>query len=371
MPLKAYTRIISRWWWLILIVAGLTVGAAAYSVSQQPSIYSSSATFVVKPRTVVPDELVRAIDTLSRRVEINSTYADISESRLIRNQAIAALGIPEDQRFELSISSRVVPGTNLLEITGHATQPELAQQLTATVSIETSAYIASLGDVFTLEPLDPPPLPGEPTSPRLEIALALGSLVGLGLGLLTAAGADTVWPPGEPAESRFDPQDNLVDPEVGGYGPRHFSQLVGQAIGRARSNPDRGFTLAVYGPSENGTAAAIEDLRTAAANLNGTLRAEDVVGHLGDGRFWILLPHTELSDPSHHIESYRRTLEEAVGGADETAGPILVGTVSMPDGYVEKYGWVGEDELMSIAIQELTVMRRQRAARIQGPTVTP
>ena len=88
MELKDYVRIVRKRWWVVVATFAATTLLTIVFVSAQPSVYESKATLVVQPSTSISDDAVRAIDILSRRVEITTTYANIAESRLIKDRAI-------------------------------------------------------------------------------------------------------------------------------------------------------------------------------------------------------------------------------------------------------------------------------------------
>src|SRR5690606_34429203 len=100
MELKIYLHILIKMWWVVVLILCITLIATISFTMNQPRIYESRATFVVRPQTSVAtdrDELARAVDTLSRRTEINTTYAEVAQSKLIRQRAIERLDLPKQQ----------------------------------------------------------------------------------------------------------------------------------------------------------------------------------------------------------------------------------------------------------------------------------
>jgi capsular polysaccharide biosynthesis protein len=354
MALSAYLRIVLKWWWLILLIVGMTLIATAVFLSRQPKIYESSATFVVKPRDANAEELVRAIDTLSRRVEINSTYADISESKLVEERAIERLQLSSADTASLKITSRVVTGTNLLKISGRASQPELAQAFTSAVADVTAEYITNLGDVFTLESLDPPSGSRKPVSPRSRSTMMLGGLLGIGLGLGLALTAEVLGRKSEDADVQGRAEQRLLDEEIGSYGRRYFGHLVTQAAYRAKRGADDGFTIAVFGVTRGALQPGADALRAVAADLDGWLREEDVLGHLGQGQLSVLLPNTEPAETDSHIERYRMAIEQILKQKGSEAS-IAVGTVTLPNGSSQEPDALDDHEIISMARHALLV----------------
>lgn len=357
MARNSYPRILLNWWWLVAAVAGIAVAATAVLVSRQPESYSSSATFVVRP-SADDDEAIRVLDTLSRRVEILSTYADISESTAIKNQAIARLAIDEGKRKGLSISSRVVAGTNILRIVGEASQAQLAQDFTGAVADETLAYISELNDIFTLQPLDPPSFSSNAIGPRTRSTLVLGGILGLALGAGLAVLAELVWrKPDSPEEEEDRAARRLQDEEVGTYGRRYFGHLISQAALRVHRGGEIGFTVAAYGNADDASSPSMETLQAVATSMDGWLRPEDVLAHFGDGCFSVLLPHTEPQETETHVERYRLAIEQVfrTNGAEEAT--VAVGTVTVPIEDTDQSELVDGHEIITMALQALTVAR--------------
>ena len=108
MELKAYLQILMKMWWVIVLIFFITLLATFIFTRNQPELYESSATFVVRPlasSTVERNELATMIDTLSRRVEINTTYAEIAKSNLIRKGAIERLNLQRGSLVALMFSA--------------------------------------------------------------------------------------------------------------------------------------------------------------------------------------------------------------------------------------------------------------------------
>lgn len=131
-----------------------------------PSIFEAKASYVIRPRSDLSDEgdFVQAMDTLIGRVEINETFAEIAESKLIRKNAIQKLGISGNDSRYYSAAAYVIIGTNLLEIYARGNDPETVKAFADAVGEETVLYIDSLYDVFELEPLDQARRPGSPAN---------------------------------------------------------------------------------------------------------------------------------------------------------------------------------------------------------------
>jgi capsular polysaccharide biosynthesis protein len=107
-----------------------------------PDLYRSHGTFIIRPISSIElsEDLVNAIDTLSRRVEINSTYAEIASSRNVKNKVLENLNLSRDDVKNLQIDGNTIPGTNVLEISVIANSPEFASTVAAEVAKENNYY---------------------------------------------------------------------------------------------------------------------------------------------------------------------------------------------------------------------------------------
>lgn len=190
MELMRYLRIVIRHRWIALIVFTLTFGAVAALSYSQDDYYEASSTFVVRPRLVESSDVIRAIDTLARGVEINATYAAIARSDQILNAAEDQFDPGEAPEVD-SVSAKVLTGTNIIEISVTGPEPEGVQAMADAVGSETVNFVEDLGDIFQLEPLDEAELPRSPAGPNRTLTLILGFVVAatLAVGLSVAAEA--------------------------------------------------------------------------------------------------------------------------------------------------------------------------------------
>lgn len=194
MDLFYYLRVLGRHWFVAVVGLVATVVLTAVYVQQQPYVYSSTGTMVVRPRTVNTDDGVRAIDTLTRGVEISSTYATIARSDLIRDRAKANIS-PTLNASEVAISSEVVTSTSIIEVSATGGDPEVVNALATEVARQTVAYVGDLQDVFELQIIDQPDLPDEPVAPNRPLLLATGVIFGVMVGVLFALLAEAVSRP--------------------------------------------------------------------------------------------------------------------------------------------------------------------------------
>lgn len=186
MELRSYFRIVHDKWWIVL--AGLIstiVATAVFTFTQTPT-YQATATYIVAPtggyETV--EGLVDVLDAMSRRAEIAGTYVSVVASREIKRQAAGGLRLSETQRDALTVESRLVPDTNVIEITVEGSDPQLVKVFADAVGASAGTYVQQLYEPYGLTILDPALVPTSPVRPRTAVNLALG----MGLGLVLGAG---------------------------------------------------------------------------------------------------------------------------------------------------------------------------------------
>jgi capsular polysaccharide biosynthesis protein len=185
MDLYNYLTMVRRRWAVAFLGFLTTITLTVTFVDQQPSIYETEATFVIRPRTVNTADGVRAIDTLTRGVEISSTYATIARSDLIRDRAEQRVD-PALNTSGLKVSSQVVTSTNILEVTVSGQDPEAIQALATEISQATVEYVAELQPVFELQILDTPQLPGSPVAPNRPLIIGTGVVLSVAVSVIFA-----------------------------------------------------------------------------------------------------------------------------------------------------------------------------------------
>ena len=187
MELRRYLEVSLRWWWLVALAFLATTAVTVWSVASQPATYESSATFVVRPRPVDPSDEAQAFDALIRGVTINTTYASIGRSDLIRDRAEEQLD-PAALRDDMSVSAKVLTDTNIVSVSVEGPDPDNVVDMATAVSAETIEYVNELSDVYVLEPLDEPTRPSGPVAANrmltILVGLILGVVLGVGLAML-------------------------------------------------------------------------------------------------------------------------------------------------------------------------------------------
>lgn len=292
MELKAYIRILMRRWWIVVPTFLITFLATIVLTFREVPLYESSATYVLKLGASFQDDkgFVSALDILSRRAEIAATYTEVATSRLIKRQAADALGLSSDERGDLSVSSRAVGGTNVLEISVEGSDPALARDFTNEIGAQTIAYVRNLYETYELEPLDQATLRTTPISPNYPLNLSLGAILGLFLGAGLAFMAEYLRAPAEQT-TMF----NILDDGTGLYNRRYFLFRLRQELSRVRRSRAP-LSIALMNIDHHGVMDGAspqfrdEALRRVLQLLTPLLREEDLMARFGDTVLAFLLP---------------------------------------------------------------------------------
>ena len=184
MDLRNYLGILWRKRWVVLAASLSTfIATIVFTIAQTPT-YRASATFIITPATAYEDmrSLVADLEALSRRSEIARTYAEVADSRLIKQQAADELGLSQALTDDLSVASELLVTTNVIEITAEGSDPELVSLFSNMVGAKTTAYVQQLYEAYGLESLDPASAPRSPVKPNIKLNLALAAVLGLALG---------------------------------------------------------------------------------------------------------------------------------------------------------------------------------------------
>ncbi len=362
MEVRAYLAILLKRWWIILIAFAVVFAATFYFTSRQPQLYETKATFIIRPRSeiVVEDEFVRTLDLVSRRVEINTTFAEVANSRAIKRLAIERLQLPTEAQEGLSITGRVIGGTNVLEIAAQGRDPEVARDFANAVGAETVSYVQRLYDVFQLELLDEATTPRNPVSPNLPLNLALGTLLGLALGTGLVFLIEYLKAP-EVQRDSF----NIIDRETGAYNKSYLIHRLWQEMSRARRNeyPLSLGIIRIELQDLNGHDSShylADALRLVKILAEKSLREEDVMARFGRETFALLLPDTDELNANLLIDDLRTligSIDYDMGGAN---GKLQIGTTAGVVAYENQH--IKHDQFLDKAVQAFiaAMMERQK-----------
>ncbi len=380
MELRIYFKILLRWWWLLVLGFAVVFATTLILTLRQPFVYETMATFVIRPRSeiIVDDAFVRTLDLVSRRVEINTTFGEVATSKLIRGQASERLNLSSQDRTGLSVSARVIGGTNILEITAQGRNPQIVRDYANIVGDETVAYVRSLYDVFELEPLDEATIPRDPVKPNIFLNLTLGGIFGLVLGSGLMFLMEYLQLP-HPEKDTF----NIIDRESGAYNKSYFLHRLWQEMNRARRNQyplSLGMIKIVLTsfhedrPHED----LVEALRLVKILAGQRLREEDIITRFDGDMFAVLLPDLDEDEARDFMEELKLQVVPVardIGGRDgQLKLKVITSQVSYTnyrlrqDQFLEKALHAFEDALLDQeALDEAaTRVRRRKVQQTNG-----
>jgi capsular polysaccharide biosynthesis protein len=304
MELRRYLNIVRRHWMIAILGLLTALALSYYHTSKQEPYYESKVTFVIRPRLLETDQIVRANETLARGTEINSTYAAIARSSLIKARARESTDPALITGQRLRIRSEAVPGTSLVRVTVRGFEPKAVGAFATSVADVFKDYIDKLNDVYTLAPLDAPEVPNSPAGPNNNLTIIVGSVLGALLGISVAFFAEYISQPYQAARTV-----NIIDPESDAFNREFFEMRFDQELSRVEHSGSI-FSLAVVHANldpdreGSGNASGFRSLREVRDQLNGILRPEDLLAYLGDSTFAILYPDLLDVEAERHISEW-------------------------------------------------------------------
>jgi capsular polysaccharide biosynthesis protein/GGDEF domain-containing protein len=303
MEIRTYIRILTRRWWAVAM--GLVVVVLAtwvWTMRQQPT-YRSQATYVLRPHSAtlqLEDDFVRALEMVSRRVEINTTFAEVATSKLIKSRARLSAGIAPAAADAYSVSASVIGGTNIMRIVAEGPDPQLVQKFCERIGVETMNYVRDLYDVFELNPLDDASLPSRPVRPSLVLNLAISSMIGLILGVGLAILIEIVRSP-------YDAPDtfNIIDHTTGAYNRSYFTLRLWQEMNRSKRHkyPLSLGLIKVDIEGENiGVRDRVEVTRVFKRVTESQIRSDDVLAWINGDTFAVLCAYMANEEAKEFVE---------------------------------------------------------------------
>lgn len=126
MDLREYLALARRWWWLLLIGFIVGGGIGYYYMQSQPTVYRTHTTLMLGSMPSLSNNSSGS----NISTQLTQSYAEMIRREPILRATVDALGLPiEWSSLRNSVSSRLVPGTQLFEITVTSTNPERAKLL--------------------------------------------------------------------------------------------------------------------------------------------------------------------------------------------------------------------------------------------------
>ena len=195
MDVSQFLRVLRAHWIGIVAMVAVGVALAFGWTLMQPKVYTADSTAIIQARgTQGSNDLGSAAleNTVAQgRVK---TYVQVGSSRSAAKRVIDELGLdttPEALVRSIAITNPI--DTVSLEVTANASTPQGASDLAeawvramvAEVNLLETGDESTQGATF-LTPMDNARLPEAPSSPNVRLALALGGLLGLAVGVAYA-----------------------------------------------------------------------------------------------------------------------------------------------------------------------------------------
>lgn len=326
MQLKNYFQTLRKRMWIVLLATSAVLATTYFFSLNQPRVYQSKATYVLSPRSgldQIEDDFVRALEMVSRRVEINTTFAEVASSRYIKSQALAESDISSEVSQALSVSALVKGGTNILEIVVEGPSPTIAQEFCNLVGEKTQDYVETLYDAFELRLLDSASYRATPIRPVVGLNLLIGGLLGLVLGLSTVFVVEYIGSP-YTQPSTF----NILDRETGAYNKTYFVHRLRQEMERAKRH-DYSIALGLIQIDIEGEGVTEvrknDTMRLFNVMIGKMMRDYDIVAALDSQTFAFLYPHTTLDNARIIINNYSKEFESMADEVISTNGHIYLG----------------------------------------------
>jgi capsular polysaccharide biosynthesis protein len=188
MEIRIFLRLLQLKWWIILSTVFIIVGSTLVVTLNLTPLYSTTVTYAISPSQKVLDDpgFVGGLSVLGAQIAITNTYASVATSASIRENAIEALRLNQQQNRSFDVSSRVQSGTNLIDITVKGSDPLTVLALTNRIGRGTEEYVDSLYEVYDMKIVDSPAAPEKPIWPNLGFNVVMAFTASLVLGISLA-----------------------------------------------------------------------------------------------------------------------------------------------------------------------------------------
>ena len=193
MDVRDYLRIIRAHWIGIAVSLILAVTVAFGWSAVQPRVYTADANGLVVSVNAVGDTVSSSVGNSLALSRVKS-YVQLGSWRSVAERAIAELGLtvsPESLVQRVRVSNPL--DTVIIEVTADGPTPEEARDLASAWvrSMQAEIERIEVGDSagpasMRLEAADSARLPTSPSFPNTRLALAIGAVIGLAVGVLYA-----------------------------------------------------------------------------------------------------------------------------------------------------------------------------------------
>lgn len=195
MDLATYLAVLRRRLlpFLLCLVAGVSGGVYA-GQAPEPVYRATSRTLVTLP---VSDDIQNSLAGAQLTITLLGTYATIGTSRSVAEKVATQLQFPGGADAVLGkLDANVAAGTFLIDVAATDSDPQRAKTLADTAAVALGDRVKELEsgklNPVKVQLLDRALLPTTPSSPRPKLDLALGTGLGLAVGLLLVGLLETL-----------------------------------------------------------------------------------------------------------------------------------------------------------------------------------
>jgi diguanylate cyclase (GGDEF)-like protein len=355
MTIKDYMQIFLKRWWLLALSFGVVLGATYIWTAQQTPVYESHATFVIRPRsdTFLGNDYIRALDTISNRSEINSTFAEVASSKLVKSRAIERLNLSSKAREGLAVSATVINGANVIEVSVEAYDPTLAQDFANAVGEEMMTYTDALYDVYQVEALDMANRAATPIRPNIVLNMSMGALLGIALGGALIFLLEMLKPSYKEVDTF-----NIVDRETGAYNKSYLTHRLFQEMARTERTKTP-LSLGMVKVHFNGDVLSdseqLEALRMVKILTEKTIRREDLLARFNGVTFAILFPDLSHEQAYQTVENVRQAIGSVAHDLPNTNGHAPLKGYTSVVTYTGRAG-MSQEDLVEQALESLNIV---------------
>jgi capsular exopolysaccharide synthesis family protein len=189
-----YLHVLRRQWYVVLLLAGLCVGAAVAWTSRQIPVYAARTQLFVSVQTAEQNDISQMNQGSTFIRQRVKSYADIVTSPRVLDGVIGQLRLGTTAAAlagQITVDSPT--DTVLLDITVTDSDPHRATDIANAIAGQFPAFVSEIETPpgaarapVQVSPTEMAMVPHSPISPRVPLDIALGLLVGLGLGIAAA-----------------------------------------------------------------------------------------------------------------------------------------------------------------------------------------
>lgn len=303
MEIRRYLEVLRDHWVVVSLAFSITLTGTILLVAQQPWVYESSGTYIVRPRAVATDEIVAAFNALSRGVEINSTYAAIARSDAVEDAAEDTLG---ESSAGLDVDSDVITGTNMISISVRGEDPDRLRPFAEAIGEETIVFIGAMDDAYILQRLDPPSEPGVPVGPNKTLTIAAAAIFGLMLGGVLAFLIDYFS-----GVAGLRVSFEALDTQTGAYNREYFNLRLKQEIARMEETGETFVvgSLHLRERDNDQQLAPAKRTREVVALISDAIRVYDVLCATKPGTLAVIFPGLTEAECVPVLKDWKATIE--------------------------------------------------------------